>query len=167
EDDLTVTMGSAILDIDSNGDGEKDTQITLQGDFENAVFNVDQSDLGSIVTYYLSQEAPSIEAAEYARLFIEALAGDGVEVNAALVGTFSQVLGRMLVEGDDGHWEPTPVFDTLAPVFTFVVTGSGDRPVSPFAYTNEAKQAAHAAARGEGGDTESVMLEWDENGVLG
>ena len=38
-DDVTVTMGSAILDIDTDGDGVADTTITLEGDFSEASFS--------------------------------------------------------------------------------------------------------------------------------
>ncbi len=40
QDDLVVTLGSAILEIDENKDGVTDSTITLEGDFEGAVFNV-------------------------------------------------------------------------------------------------------------------------------
>ncbi|MFD2741465.1 choice-of-anchor L domain-containing protein [Sulfitobacter aestuarii] len=39
-EDMTITMGSAILDIDTDGDGEDDTKVTLQGNFSQASFSV-------------------------------------------------------------------------------------------------------------------------------
>nr|WP_298059756.1 choice-of-anchor L domain-containing protein [uncultured Halomonas sp.] len=51
QDNLTVTMGSAILDIDTNGDGQADTTITLEGDFENAKFSVEQEGGDSLISY--------------------------------------------------------------------------------------------------------------------
>ncbi|MBW4972845.1 choice-of-anchor L domain-containing protein [Roseovarius mucosus] len=42
-DDIVVTLGSAILDVDTDGDGVADTTITLEGDFSNATFNVENS----------------------------------------------------------------------------------------------------------------------------
>lgn len=51
KDDLTVTMGSAILDIDTNGDGQKDTTITLEGDFENTEFLIEHADGDSLIFY--------------------------------------------------------------------------------------------------------------------
>lgn len=37
-DDITITLGSAILDIDINGDGTSDSTITLEGDFSETDF---------------------------------------------------------------------------------------------------------------------------------
>lgn len=39
EDDVQITMGSAILDIDTDQDGTADTTVILQGDFTNAEFS--------------------------------------------------------------------------------------------------------------------------------
>lgn len=43
-DQLTVTMGSAILDIDSNGDGAIDGSVTLEGDYRKGVFIAENAD---------------------------------------------------------------------------------------------------------------------------
>ncbi|HAA44633.1 MAG: hemolysin-type calcium-binding protein [Halomonas sp. 54_146] len=51
QDNLTVTMGSAILDIDTNGDGQADTTITLEGDFESTEFFITQDDGNSLISY--------------------------------------------------------------------------------------------------------------------
>ncbi|RBI84584.1 calcium-binding protein [Rhodosalinus halophilus] len=49
-DDVTVTLGSAILDIDTDGDAEADTNVTLQGNFSQATFNVAQDGDNTNVT---------------------------------------------------------------------------------------------------------------------
>jgi Ca2+-binding RTX toxin-like protein len=49
-DDLTVTSGSAILDIDDTGNGASDGQVTLQGDFSALEFMAVTSDGDTIVT---------------------------------------------------------------------------------------------------------------------
>ena len=41
QDSLTITQGSAVLDIDANSDGTVDSRITLQGDFSSADFLVE------------------------------------------------------------------------------------------------------------------------------
>lgn len=51
QEQLTVTMGSAILDIDTNGDGQADTTITLEGDFESTEFFITQDDGNSLISY--------------------------------------------------------------------------------------------------------------------
>lgn len=50
QDQLTVTKGSAILDIDTDGDSESDGTITLEGEF-NGAFLVSVDESGSIITY--------------------------------------------------------------------------------------------------------------------
>ncbi len=46
-DDVTITKGSAILDIDTTGDGAPDTKIHLDGNFDSTEFDVSQTDEGS------------------------------------------------------------------------------------------------------------------------
>ncbi|GAB6060696.1 choice-of-anchor L domain-containing protein [Desulfonatronum parangueonense] len=48
---LAVIMGSAILHVDSNGDGQSDTVVTLQGDYSNGQFQVSQTEQGTAVTF--------------------------------------------------------------------------------------------------------------------
>lgn len=43
EDDVTLTLGSAILDIDTDQDLEPDLKITFEGDFENAEFSFENT----------------------------------------------------------------------------------------------------------------------------
>ena len=42
-EDIVVTLGSAILDVDTDGDGIADSTVTLEGNFTNATFNVETS----------------------------------------------------------------------------------------------------------------------------
>lgn len=49
--DITVTDGSAILDIDADGDGTSDSQITLEGDFEGGDFMAASGSEGTRVTF--------------------------------------------------------------------------------------------------------------------
>ncbi|WP_422049024.1 choice-of-anchor L domain-containing protein [Shimia sp.] len=58
---LTVTSGSAILDIDEDGDGDVDGTITLEGDFEGAEFNVEVvGDNSEITVEFATVNAPPI-----------------------------------------------------------------------------------------------------------
>ena len=49
-EDVTIILGSAILDIDTDGDGTADTQVTLQGDFSNAEFSYENINGNTTVT---------------------------------------------------------------------------------------------------------------------
>ncbi|WP_299381026.1 choice-of-anchor L domain-containing protein, partial [uncultured Kiloniella sp.] len=55
-DDMSVTFGSAILDIDTDGDGIKETTITLEGDFEDGTFKVVNEGGDTTITYLEPQE---------------------------------------------------------------------------------------------------------------
>lgn len=55
-DALTITMGSAILDIDADGDGEIDSTVKLEGDYEGAEFFVTQTEAGSEITVQMNTE---------------------------------------------------------------------------------------------------------------
>lgn len=48
---LTVTFGSAILEIDANDDGEVDSKIILDGDYRNGSFVLEQLDGGTQITF--------------------------------------------------------------------------------------------------------------------
>ncbi|MGI0482564.1 putative Ig domain-containing protein [Geminocystis sp. CENA526] len=50
-DQLQVTFSSAILEIDSNNDGNTDATITLEGDFSNALFIVNQGENSTEISY--------------------------------------------------------------------------------------------------------------------
>lgn len=53
-DDVTVTEGSAILDIDINGDGTSDSTVTLEGDFSDTDFAVTSESLDGVDTTTLT-----------------------------------------------------------------------------------------------------------------
>ena len=53
-DSLTVTQGSAILDIDTDLDGAIDSTVTLEGDFTNTNFDVETASLGEFTTTFIS-----------------------------------------------------------------------------------------------------------------
>lgn len=57
-DDLTVTQGSAILDVDVSGDGEADSTVTLEGDFSNGEFAVVQEGDDTLITFEAALPAP-------------------------------------------------------------------------------------------------------------
>ncbi|NMG60778.1 hypothetical protein E1H12_20250 [Geitlerinema sp. P-1104] len=48
---LTVTFGSAILEIDANDDGEVDAELILDGDYRNGSFVVEEVDGGTQITF--------------------------------------------------------------------------------------------------------------------
>jgi hypothetical protein len=48
---IKVTFGSAILEIDSNNDGNNDSTITLEGDFTDALFLVNQGQNSTDISY--------------------------------------------------------------------------------------------------------------------
>lgn len=49
--DITVTDGSAILDVDADGDGTPDSQVTLEGDFADGDFMAASGSEGTRVTF--------------------------------------------------------------------------------------------------------------------
>ena len=49
-EDVTIILGSAILDIDTDGDGNADTKVTLQGDFSNSTFSYENLNGNTTVT---------------------------------------------------------------------------------------------------------------------
>ena len=57
-DSLTVTQGSAILNIDSDLDGISDSTITLEGDFIDTNFDVEAVTLGEFTTTFISINNP-------------------------------------------------------------------------------------------------------------
>ena len=52
-DSLTVTQGSAILNIDTDLDGAIDSTVTLEGDFTNTNFDVETASLGEFTTTFM------------------------------------------------------------------------------------------------------------------
>jgi Ca2+-binding RTX toxin-like protein len=75
EDDVQITMGSAIIDIDSDQDGTFDSTVTLQGDFENAQFAFDQDNGTTVISTTGAGQAVPAENLE------------GNDGNDSLVGT--------------------------------------------------------------------------------
>ncbi|SOC06428.1 choice-of-anchor L domain-containing protein [Rhodobacter maris] len=95
EDDVHITLGSAILDIDTDGDGVADTTTTLEGNFTQAVFSFETIDGNTVIT-------------------TEGALPDGVvpqtptEGNDTLTGTdgddtLSGLGGNDLLQGGDGN----------------------------------------------------------------
>ncbi len=58
QENLTVTMGSAILDIDTNKDGNSDTTIRLEGDFSNGVFTTLSDEDATDILFIEGNRAP-------------------------------------------------------------------------------------------------------------
>lgn len=56
-EDVQITLGSAILDIDTDGDGTADTKVTLEGNFEDAEFVVTSGSGGTQVSLGASSGA--------------------------------------------------------------------------------------------------------------
>ncbi|APX25395.1 MULTISPECIES: choice-of-anchor L domain-containing protein [Salipiger] len=95
-DDVTVTMGSAILDIDTDGDGIADTTVTLEGDFTQASFSYLTDDGNTTIT------ADGVITDETALI--------GTEGNDTLTGTpdadtILALGGDDIVDGDAGDDE--------------------------------------------------------------
>lgn len=59
-DDLSITKGSAILDIDTDGDGVKDTTITLDGDFPGTFIVTPSAEGGEAFTDITYQEPTAL-----------------------------------------------------------------------------------------------------------
>ena len=101
EDDLTVTEGSAILDIDADSDGTSDATITLEGDFSEFDFVVDSESSEGIANTIIAieqSESPSENVIE------------GTDENDSLIGSDrNDVLfgygGNDVLEGLDGEDE--------------------------------------------------------------
>lgn len=55
QENLIVTMGSAILDIDTNHDGASDTTIRLEGDFSHGVFVTQADEESTAINYQLGR----------------------------------------------------------------------------------------------------------------
>lgn len=60
-EDVTITLGSAILDIDTDQDGEPDLKITLEGDFEDLEFNFENINGGTEITVVAEPEFNQVE----------------------------------------------------------------------------------------------------------
>ncbi|MFD2173096.1 choice-of-anchor L domain-containing protein [Rhodobacter lacus] len=95
EDDVQITMGSAILDIDTDGDGVADTTTTLEGNFTQATFSFDTVDGNTIITTVgalpngVEPEGPT--------------AGDDTLVGTAGDDSITGLGGDDLLQGGDGN----------------------------------------------------------------
>jgi Ca2+-binding RTX toxin-like protein/Tol biopolymer transport system component len=63
---LVITKGSAILDLDTDGDGTPDTQIVLEGDYDLSDFVLTPSNAGTIITYEPANDPPTPQPDVYA-----------------------------------------------------------------------------------------------------
>ena len=84
---------------------------------------------------------------QYATTFMQALAGEEVELNDNLQPIFARILARQLDDAE-GQIEESGAFAQLVQVFTFVASPLDWRPNSPLAYGSAAMDAARAAAQG-------------------
>lgn len=80
------------LQIDTNGDGSKDTTIKLEGDFSSAEFNVSQNDGASSITFSEASNPADNDTFMVQRGIIGKGAGDDIYlVSGALVDNNSQI----------------------------------------------------------------------------
>ncbi|WP_200193990.1 CAP domain-containing protein [Halorhodospira abdelmalekii] len=94
-------------------------------------------------------KVPVGEAAPvYAGLFLKEMVGND-SLEGGLFDVFVRVLGRQLEENAEGHLEPSPAFDILASVFSFVLSDPDDRPPSPLVYSSDKIADAHAFAHAQ------------------
>lgn len=61
DDQIEIVFGSAILNIDEDGDGVADSVVTLEGDFEDAIFNVDIVGANTEVTVEFASAPPPVD----------------------------------------------------------------------------------------------------------
>ncbi|MEM7213837.1 MAG: choice-of-anchor L domain-containing protein, partial [Pseudomonadota bacterium] len=157
--DVTVTFGSAILDIDTDGDDVSDTTITLEGDFENTEFMVeDDGNGGTTITTNSNTNQTLIGTA--AAETIDGEAGDdridGAGGDDTLIGgDGNDVLidrdGNTDVSGDAGEDR--------------VVLGSGNDTVDGGTERDVIKTAGGTDSV-EGGEGDDVVLSGTENDTV-
>ena len=95
-ENVVITQGSAILDIDSDKDGTADTKLTLQGDFSAATFSFDTVDGNTMVTAQgVVQEADD--------QLLVGTAGDDMLTGSTGNDTISGLDGNDLVSGGGGN----------------------------------------------------------------
>lgn len=146
---VKVTLGSAILDIDENGDGTIDGTITLEGDFEGAEFNVNAVGENTEITVNLPSENSSPVAVDdtFTANEDQMLAGNVLDDNGdgadsdpdgddLTVSLISGPAEGLLILNDDGSFSyeaDADVFDLAAPgdvieqSFTYKIDdGNGD-----------------------------------------
>ena len=96
-DNVVITQGSAILDIDSDQDGTADTKLTLQGDFSAATFAFDVVDGNTIVT------AQGVVQETNEDQVLVGTAGDDMLTGSNGNDTISGIDGNDLVTGGGGN----------------------------------------------------------------
>lgn len=118
-DNLTVTMGSAILAVDTNGDGKADSTITLEGDYQNAQFNVKQTAKGSEITMLGLGSITAQQEIELAELYVgffgRAAENAGLEYWKGHLGTLLKSglnEDQAFVEIANNFWEAAKEFST-------------------------------------------------------
>ncbi len=129
---LTVTFGSAILDIDEDGDGDVDGTITLEGDFTGAVFNVEAEGENTKITVEFPTEFSanddSFVTNEDMVLEGDVLLNDtGVEGDVFTTSLLSDVTNGTLVLTENGTFAYIPNANfSGADSFTYLLT-DGER----------------------------------------
>lgn len=163
-DDVRITMGSAILDIDTDQDGEFDTQIVLKGDFENAVFDVADFGPHTEITVTFKEDLPPLpeddtfsftEDAEPAVLDLLSNDSDPEGSGLSIVSVDTNGLQGVLVLGDDGSisYDQAGAFDAL---------NNGESQTDSFTYTvSDGENTSSAEV------TITIEGETDMNEVLG
>lgn len=147
-EDITVTMGSAIIEVDANGDGKSDSKVTLEGNYEKAEFFVDQTSNGSEITVKsveASIEKPMSKNQFFVNDFMKNLAGSEANLNVSLQNVFAKILANQIrIEKDEVTFDAS--FEVLSKVFTFIATHKNFRPDSFSKYDKLQMIAAKKAA---------------------
>ncbi len=91
--DIDVTQGSAILGVDTDGDGVADTTVTLEGDFEGVSFAASGVAGGTVVTSYTAPDP--------ANVLKSAVAG-AIGLNGAEIAAFDADAKRAFVTSENG-----------------------------------------------------------------
>lgn len=120
-ENLTVTMGSAILDIDVDGDGKSDARIVLEGDYANAEFFVSQTEKGSEITVLNTPATTPLQqqtklAELYVGFFGRAAEHDGMQYHTQ---TLKNLLASGMSENEafshisNGFWEAAKAYGDI------------------------------------------------------
>jgi Ca2+-binding RTX toxin-like protein len=100
KDNVNIVYGSAILNIDTNQDGEVDTVVTLAGNFEGAEFNFENEGGNTIATVSFQPEDPGSGAADD---IITAGTGDDVADGGGGNDTLNMGNGNDTAHGGAGN----------------------------------------------------------------
>lgn len=120
QDDLTVTMGSAILDVDIDGDGNPDARVVLEGEYSNAIFSVIQTDKGTEITVQDTSSSALQQKTKIAELYVgffgRAAEHEGMEYHTQ---TFNNLLASGMSENEafshisNSFWDAAKVYSDL------------------------------------------------------